>query len=64
MLEGLLQLLLVLIILVVAWYIIQLGATHFGAPAILVQILGLIFLLIFLIYALQIVVPHARWPWR
>ena len=61
MLEGLIQLLILLVILVIAWYIIQLGMTHFGAPTILIQILGLIFLLIFLIYAIRILVPGFKW---
>jgi hypothetical protein len=63
MISGLIGLLLLLLVLLVVWYIIKLAADYFGAPPVFLQILGLIFLLILVLSALQGLgaVPH--WPW-
>lgn len=53
MIEALIGLLLALLVLFILFYIVKLGAEHFGAPPLVVQILGLIFLLIFLLYVFR-----------
>ena len=53
MISVLIQLLVVLIVLVVVFYIVKLAAGSFGIPPPIVQIIGLILGLIFLLYALS-----------
>ena len=54
MIAILIQALVVLLVLCVAFYIIRIAATHFGVPAVFVQILGLILALIFLLWVLRL----------
>ncbi|HJY46687.1 MAG TPA: hypothetical protein VJ301_18885 [Propionibacteriaceae bacterium] len=53
MLEALIQLLILLVVLAVIFYIAKLAATHFGVPPIIVQLIGLILGLVFLLAALR-----------
>jgi hypothetical protein len=53
MIATLISLLVVLLILCVIWYIIKIAASQFGAPPFVVQILGLIIGLIFLLYCIK-----------
>jgi hypothetical protein len=64
-LSLLIQVLIVLLVLAVVYYIAKLACTHFGAPPVILQILGLILLLIFLAVLLNLVAgvgPRWRWP--
>jgi hypothetical protein len=49
----LIQLLLVLLVLAIVYYIAKLACTHFGAPPVILQIIGLILLLVFLVAILN-----------
>jgi uncharacterized membrane protein len=51
--EILIQLLILFVVLAVIWWVIRLVAAHFGAPAIIVQVAGLILFLIWLLYAVR-----------
>jgi hypothetical protein len=53
MISLLIQLLLVLLVLAIIYYIAKLACTHFGAPPIILQIIGLILLLVFLLAAVN-----------
>jgi uncharacterized membrane protein len=53
MIEILIQLLILFVILAVIWYVIRLVAGHFGAPAIFVQVAGIILFLIWLLAAVR-----------
>lgn len=53
MIASVIQLLVLLIVLAVVYYIVKLGAGHFGVPAVIVQMVGLILGLIFLLAALS-----------
>jgi hypothetical protein len=53
MIALLIQALILLLILAIVFWIIRLAAVHFGAPAIVINIVGLILLLIFLLYFLN-----------
>ena len=55
MAEALISLLLLLLVLVVIYWIVSKAAEAFGAPAIVVQIIGAILLLIFLVRALPLI---------
>jgi hypothetical protein len=50
----LIQLLIVLLVLVIVYYIASLACTHFGAPPVILQIIGLILLLVFLLAVLNV----------
>jgi hypothetical protein len=54
MIEALIYLLILFVVLAVIWYVVKLVAGHFGAPAILVQVVGLILFLIWLLYAIRL----------
>ena len=54
MIGALIYLLVALVVLVIVWYIVRLIASQFGLPEVVVQIVGLILLLVFLLYALNI----------
>jgi hypothetical protein len=54
MIAVLIQLLVLLLVLCVVWYIIKIAAGQFGLPSVFVQIAGLIIALIFLLYALRV----------
>jgi hypothetical protein len=61
MIAALIHLCVVLLILLVVWWIVKIVATHFGLPAVAIQVVGAIFALIFLLYVLSlfgIVVPR------
>ena len=63
----LISVLIMLLVLVVFFYIIKLAAGYFGIPEPIVQIIGLIMGLIFLLYCLQAfgVVSGTGWRgWR
>jgi hypothetical protein len=67
MIGALIYLLVVLIVLVVIFYIVKLAAAHFGIPGPIVQIIGLILGLIFLLYALNafgLVGSPSSWRFR
>ena len=53
MIATLIHLLVVLLLLVIVYYILNLAAGFFGAPAPVMQIVGLILLLIFLLYVVR-----------
>ena len=53
MIAAIIQLLIVLLVLYVLFVVLKLGATAFGIPGTVVQIIGLILGLVFLLYALQ-----------
>jgi hypothetical protein len=53
MIGTLVSLLVLFIVLAVIYYIVSLGAGHFGVPGTIVQIVGLILGLIFLLAALS-----------
>jgi hypothetical protein len=68
MIQVLIQLLVVLLVLCVVFWIVKLAAGQFGAPPIVVQIVGLILLLIFILYLVQAfgiagsgIGPHWKW---
>jgi hypothetical protein len=49
------------IILLVIWYIIRLVAVQLGAPALVIQLAGLVLLLVFILYVLRLLdVPGLR----
>lgn len=54
MIATLITLLVVLLILFVVWYIVRFAATTFGFPNGVVEIIGMILGLIFLLYALRL----------
>jgi hypothetical protein len=54
MIEALISLLVVLLIALVVWWVIRIVATHFGLPAVAVQVAGAVIALIFLLYALKV----------
>jgi hypothetical protein len=62
MVTVLINLLVVLLILSVVFYIVRLAAGQFGAPAFVVQIVGLILGLVFLLYLLRALGVVAAWP--
>jgi hypothetical protein len=66
MIGVLIQLLVVLLVLVVIFYIVKIAAGNFGIPAPIVQIIGLILGLIFLLYALSAFgfTQPSAWHWR
>ncbi len=53
MIAVLIQLLVLFIVLAVIYYIVSVGAGYFGVPAAIIQIIGLILGLIFLLAALS-----------
>ena len=53
MIGALIQLLIVLLVLCVVFYIIRLAASQFGIPDVFVTICGLILGLVFILYAVQ-----------
>jgi hypothetical protein len=55
MIEGLLQILVLVLILVVLFYVARLIVAQFGGPPILLQIMGVIFALIVVLALLQLV---------
>ena len=68
MIQVLIQLLVVLLVLCVVFWIVKLAAGQFGAPPIVVQIVGLILLLIFILYLVNAfgiagggAGPHWKW---
>jgi hypothetical protein len=54
MISLLIQLLIILLVLVIVYYIANLACTHFGAPPVILQIIGLILLLVFLLAILNV----------
>jgi hypothetical protein len=54
MISLLIQLLVILLVLVIVYYIANLACTHFGAPPVILQIIGLILLLVFLLAILNV----------
>jgi hypothetical protein len=53
MITTLIGLLVVLLVLFIVWYIVRIAAGHFGLPEPIVQIIGLILALVFLLYVLN-----------
>ena len=53
MIEILIQLLILFLVLAVIWYVVKLVAAHFGAPGIIIQVVGLVLFLIWLLYAVR-----------
>jgi hypothetical protein len=53
MIQTLIYLLVVLLVLFVVWYIVRLAAGYFQLPEPIVQIVGLILALVFLLYVLN-----------
>jgi hypothetical protein len=66
MIGVLINLLVVLLVLAVIYYIVKLAAGQFGIPPVVVQIIGLILGLIFLLFALQAfgIAAGPTWRWR
>jgi hypothetical protein len=64
MISALIGLLVVLLVLFIVWYIFRLAATHFGLPEVMIQVVGLILALIFLLYLIQALGVVVRVPWR
>ena len=64
MIEILIHVLVLFAVLAVLFWIVKLGVEHFGAPPVLVQIVGLVFVLIFLLGALRAFGIVAGGPWR
>jgi hypothetical protein len=62
MIAALIHILILLVVLVIAFYILKLVATHFGLPQVVVQIIGLILALILLLYVLNAFVPGLKIP--
>ena len=62
MIPALIGILVALLILFVVWYIVRIAATQLGLPDAVVQIIGLILALIFLLYVLQALGVGVRWP--
>ena len=62
MIPALIHVLVVLLILFVVWYVVRIAAAQFGLPTAVVQIVGLILALIFLLYVLQIMGVGVRFP--
>jgi hypothetical protein len=54
MISLLIQLLVILLVLVIVYYIASLACSHFGAPPVILQIIGLILLLVFLLAVLNV----------
>lgn len=64
MIEALIQLLVVVLILAVVYWVASVVLTHFGAPAFMLQILGVILALLFVLALLSFLnVGHLRWPY-
>ena len=53
MLATVIYLLIALLVLFIVWYILRLAATQFGVPDAIMQIMGLILLLIFILIVLN-----------
>lgn len=64
MIETLIGLLVLFLILAVVYWIAQLAAQHFGAPAFVLQVFGLILALVFLLALLRAVGVVAGGPLR
>jgi len=62
MIPALIGILVALLILFVVWYIVKIAAAQFGLPEAVVQIVGLILALIFLLYVLTAM--GVAWPGR
>jgi hypothetical protein len=60
--EALVTLLIVLIVLVVVWYIVKTAATALGIPDVVVTLIGLVLGLIFLLYAIKVLLPVFKFP--
>ena len=58
MIAILIQLLIILLVLCVVFYIIRIAGAQFGAPPFAIQIVGLIIGLIFLLYCLKALGVH------
>jgi hypothetical protein len=64
MVEGLISVLVLLLVLVIVWYIVKIAVAQFGAPPAVLQIVGLILLLIFVVAMLSML-GFGHWPrWR
>lgn len=65
MLVGLIYALIVLLVLAAIYWVANLGVTAFGLPAIVLQIIGAILGLVFLLFLLRLVLhgPVKGWPW-
>jgi len=50
MISALISILVVLLVLVIVFWIVKMAGAQFGAPPVVIQIIGLILLLIFLLY--------------
>ena len=62
MIEALMGLLITFSVLAVFFWIAKLAAKHFEIPYVFVQIVGVIFALIFLLALLSALGYHGRWP--
>ena len=62
MISALIGLLVVLLVLFIVWYILRLAASHFGLPDVVIQIIGLILALIFLLYVMNALGVVIRLP--
>jgi hypothetical protein len=61
MIPALIQFLIAVLVVVIVFYIIKLVATHFGAPPLVVQLVGLILALILILLLLQAVGGIPGW---
>jgi hypothetical protein len=50
MISALITILVALLVLVIVFWIVKIAGEQFGAPAVIIQIVGLILLLIFLLF--------------
>lgn len=63
MIEALIGLLILFLVLAIIWYVAKLVAGHFGAPGVIVQALGLILFLIWLLAAIRALAPSSYSAW-
>jgi len=53
MIALVIQLLIVALVLLIVWYVVRLMATTLGAPPVVIQLVGLVFLLVFVLIVLR-----------
>jgi hypothetical protein len=63
MIGALIHLLIVLIVVLVICYVVKLLATQLGLPPTVVQLVGIVLGLLFLLYVLQLFGVGDRWRW-
>lgn len=64
MISTLISVLVVLLVLFIIWYVVKLAGDQFGVPPVIIQIVGLILALIFLLFILNAVGVAVPGVWR